>query len=140
MPNAVETNSILSDSSPVDSTNTSDEDTQLQIDQNVNLISDKNYEDPDKLLENVLMAYSQSKHQDLPSKDSNNVDSNDLVDVNNMNKNEKFESDNDISNNLSNDVHHDDPNTDVEESAINIDHSYFLKTILDHLRFKKKVG
>lgn len=127
VPNALGLNSVLSNSSTVKSTNSGDIDMQLKTGQNINEISDninktsdKNYVDPDKLLENVLIAYSHSKHQDLPSKDSNNVNTSDFMDISDLNQNVNFESGKDVSNAFSEDIHHDNSNTDVNESAMGI--------------------
>lgn len=122
VPNALEINSVLSDSSTLESTNSCDIDMQLKNGQNINEIvdninktSDTNYVDSDKLLENVLIAYSHSKHKDLPPKDSNNVNTSDVSD---LNQNVNFESDKEVSNAFSEDIHHDNSNTDVNESAM----------------------
>lgn len=124
VPNALEINPA-SDSSDLESTNSCDIDMQLKTGQNINEIvdninkaSDKNYVDSDKLLENVLIAYSHSKHKDLPSEDSNNVNTSEFTDVSDLNQNVNFESDKEVSNAFSEDIHHDNSNTDVNESAI----------------------
>lgn len=124
VPNALEMNSVLPNSSNLESTNSCDIDMQLKNGQNINEIvdninktSDTNYVDSDKLLENVLIAYSHSKHKDLPPKDSNNVNTSVVSD---LNQNVNFESDKEVSNAFSEDIHHDNSNTDVNEGAMAI--------------------